>query len=40
MILHDFYWCKYELNGLKTVTFCANFQILTMFNIIVGALRL
>jgi hypothetical protein len=37
MILYDLYWWKYELNGLKTVTFCASFQFLTMFCTIVGA---
>jgi hypothetical protein len=37
MILYDLYWWKYELNGLKTVTFCVSFQFLTMFYTIVGA---
>jgi hypothetical protein len=32
MILYDPYCCKYELNGLYTVTFCVIFQFLTMFN--------
>jgi hypothetical protein len=37
MILYDLYWWKYELNGLKTVTFCVSFEFLTMFYSIVGA---
>jgi hypothetical protein len=37
MILYDLYLWKYELNGLKTVTFCVSFQFLTMFYSIVGA---
>jgi hypothetical protein len=37
MILYDLYCLKYELNGLKIVTFCVIFQFLTMFNTVVGA---
>jgi hypothetical protein len=37
MILYDLNWWKYELNGLKTVTFCVSFLFLTMFYSIVGA---